>query len=53
MNLTLVGAVVSLALWAILAFGADVGSGFVHLLYALGTILIARRIVTGAPKFLS
>jgi hypothetical protein len=53
MNLTLIGAVVSLVLWGTLVFAADLGSGLVHLLYGVGTILIARRIVTGAPKFLS
>src|SRR6266496_2981811 len=44
MNLTLVGAIVLLAVWMIVVFVAHVGSGPVHLLYAGGMILVARRI---------
>ncbi len=53
MNLTLVAAVVLLATWAGLVFGAQVGSGPAQLLYAAAAILFARRIIVGAPKFLS
>jgi hypothetical protein len=53
MNLTLIVAVVLLALWAGLVFVAHNGSGPVQLLYAIAVILMARRILVGAPKFLS
>lgn len=53
MNLTLVTAIISLAAWAALVFGAHVGSGPAQLLYAAAAILFARRIIVGAPKFLS
>ncbi|HVH69386.1 MAG TPA: hypothetical protein VM716_16065 [Gemmatimonadales bacterium] len=53
MNLTLTSAVVLLALWGILVFAVHNGSGPVQLLYAVGVILVARRILVGAPKFLS
>jgi hypothetical protein len=53
MNLTLVGAVGLLVAWGILVFAAHLGSGPVHALYALAAILFARRIILGAPKFLS
>jgi hypothetical protein len=42
MSLTLVLAVLSLAVWAILAFGVALHSGAVHLLLALGTALLVR-----------
>ena len=51
MNLTLVGAIGLLVLWLILVFGAHMGSGPVHLLYAAAVVLFARRIIAGAPKF--
>lgn len=53
MNLTLVTAIISLATWAALVFGAHVGTGPAQLLYAAAAILFARRIIVGAPKFLS
>jgi hypothetical protein len=53
MNLTLAAAIASLLVWMIIVFVAQVGSGPVHLLYALAVVLFARRIVAGAPKFLS
>ncbi len=53
MNLTLVGALVLLVSWMIIVFVAHVGSGPVHLLYAVAVVLFARRIIAGAPKFLS
>jgi hypothetical protein len=51
MNLTLVGGIVLLVGWMIVVFMAHVGSGPVHLLYAAGVILVARRITLGAPTF--
>jgi hypothetical protein len=53
MNLTLAAAIASLLVWMIIVFVAHVGSGPVHLLYALAVVLFARRIVAGARKFLS
>jgi hypothetical protein len=53
MNLTLIAALVLLATWAAVIFGAHVGSGPAQLLYAAAAILFARRIIVGAPKFLS
>ena len=53
MNLSLVAAIGLLLLWGVLVFGAHLGSGPVHVLYALAVVLFARRIIVGAPKFLS
>ena len=53
MNLTLIAAVVLLLPWGLLVFGAHNGSGPVHVLYAAAVVLFARRIIVGAPKFLS
>lgn len=53
MNLTLLGAVVMLAVWIVLAFVAAIPSGWVHLFYAAATVLLARRILVGAPSFRS
>ena len=53
MNATLLGAIVLLALWIVLAFVLAVPSGWVHVCYAGSTILVARRIVVGAPSFRS
>jgi len=53
MNLTLVAAVALLVLWGILVFALHLGSGPVQVLYALAVVLFARRIIVGAPKFLS
>jgi hypothetical protein len=39
---TLLLAVISLAVWAVLVFGTAVNSGAVHLLLALGTTLLVR-----------
>ena len=51
-NLSLVAAMVSLALWVLLVT-RQVPTGFIHLLYAAAVVLLVRRIVVGAPKFLS
>ena len=53
MNLTLVTAIALLVVWLMVVFVAHVGNGPVHLLYAGAVMLFARRIVVGAPKFLS
>ena len=53
MNVTLVVAVALLVAWIVLVFGLHVPSGFVHLLYAVGMTLLTRRVLVGAPKFLS
>src|SRR5437773_11031424 len=53
MNLTLVAAIALLVLWCLLVFALHLGSGPVQLLYAVSVVLFARRIIAGAPKFLS
>jgi len=53
MNLSLIGAIGLLLLWGIIVFGAHNGDGPVHVLYAAAVILFARRIIAGAPRFLS
>jgi len=53
MTLSLILALVSFVLWIVLGFVTPVAAGWVHLFYAAAVILIARRIMTGAPKFLS
>ncbi len=44
---------VMLITWFLLLFVAHVPSGTIHLLYAAGIVLIARRILVGAPRFRS
>ena len=39
--------------WFVLVFASHVASGSVHLLYAASMILFARRILVGAPRFVS
>ncbi|MEX2157329.1 MAG: hypothetical protein WD773_10885 [Gemmatimonadales bacterium] len=53
MNLTLLAAVVMLVAWILLVFVAQVPNGTVHLLYAGAVILFARRVLVGAPAFVS
>ena len=53
MNLTLLVAIGCLAAWLTLVFGAHLGSGPVHVLWAAAVILFARRVLAGAPKFVS
>ena len=53
MNVTLITAIMLLVVWAVLVFAMHFGSGPVQLLYAIAVILLARRILVGAPKFLS
>ena len=53
MTLSVLLAIVSFVVWIMLGFVTPVAAGWVHLFYAAGIILIARRILVGAPKFLS
>jgi hypothetical protein len=53
MNVTLITAIVLLAAWVLLVFVAQVPSGYVHLLYAGAVVLVARRVLVGAPSFRS
>ncbi len=53
MTLSLILALVSLVLWIVLGFVTPVAAGWVHLFYAASIMLVARRILVGAPKFLS
>ena len=49
----MLGAVAMLLAWFVLVFASHVPSGAVHLLYAAAIILLARRILVGAPRFVS
>jgi hypothetical protein len=49
----LLGAVAMLLAWLVLVFVSHVPSGAVHLLYAVSIMLFARRILVGAPRFVS
>ena len=42
MPVTLLIAVASIAVWAVLAFGTTLHSGVIHLLLGLGTTLLVR-----------
>jgi hypothetical protein len=53
LNLTLLAAIVMLIAWALLLFVAQVPSGAIHLLYAGAIVLLARRMLAGAPRFVS
>lgn len=53
MNVTLLTALVLLTAWAVLLFGFHSASGNIHLFYAAAAVLIARRILVGAPSFRS
>ncbi len=53
MNLTLIGALVALAAWAVLLFGFHSATGNIHLFYAAAAVLMARRILLGAHGFRS
>lgn len=49
----MLAAVAMLVAWFLLLFVAQVPSGTIHLLYAGAIVLIARRILVGAPRFVS
>src|SRR2546426_5907846 len=53
MNVTLAVALTLLGAWIALVFVAQVPSGYVHLLYAVGMTLLTRRVLGGAPELLS
>lgn len=53
MNLTLISAVTLLLVWLAVLVVAAPAPGAAHLLYAGAVVLFARRVVVGAPKFLS
>jgi hypothetical protein len=53
MNVTLAAALVLLSVWIVLVFVAHVPSGYPHILYAMGMTLLTRRVLLGAPTFLS
>jgi hypothetical protein len=53
MNVTLILALLSLVLWIVLGFVIALPSGAVHVLYAVGMMLLARRVLVGAPRFIS
>ena len=53
MNVSLLAAVAMVIGWLVLVFVAQVPSGWVHVLYAGAVLLFARRVLVGAPKFLS
>jgi len=53
MNVSLLAAVAMVIGWIALVFVAQVPSGWVHVLYVGAVLLFARRILVGAPKFLS
>jgi hypothetical protein len=52
-NLTLLAAVALLLVWIGLAFVVALPNGSVHLLYAAAVLLLARRVLVGAPRFTS
>jgi hypothetical protein len=52
-NLSLLLAVVMMLAWIVLTFAVQPASGAIHLLYAGAVILFARRVLIGAPKFVS
>ena len=53
MNVSLLAAVTMVIGWIVLVFAAQVPSGWVHVLYAGAVLLFARRILVGAPRFVS
>jgi len=53
MNLSLLASIVCAIAWGLLVFGAQNGSAPVHVLWAVAVLLAARRVLTGAPRFLS
>jgi hypothetical protein len=52
-NATLLTAVVMVIAWIFMVFGLQTPSGWVHVPYVAAVLLFARRILIGAPKFLS
>jgi hypothetical protein len=52
-NATLLSAVAMVIVWIVLVFGLQTPSGWVHVPYVAAVLLFARRILIGAPRFLS
>ena len=52
-NLSLLAAVAMVIVWVVLLFVVQVASGWIHLCYIAAVLLFARRILVGAPRFLS
>ena len=53
MNVTSITAIILFIAWVLLVFVAQVPAGIVHVLYASAVVLVARRILVGAPSFRS
>jgi hypothetical protein len=53
MNVTLLMAIAALVAWIVLGFIVAIPAGWVHLCYAAAMILLARRVLVGAPRFRS
>jgi hypothetical protein len=53
MTLSLVLSITAFVAWVLLAFVAAIPAGWPHLFYAAAIMLAARRVIVGAPKFLS
>jgi hypothetical protein len=52
-NVTLLVAVAMVIVWVALLFVAQVPSGWVHVPYVIAVLAFARRILVGAPRFVS
>ncbi len=50
MSLPLLGAILSLVVWILLAFVAAVPSGWVHVPLILGVLLVVKTIVEHEPR---
>jgi hypothetical protein len=46
MNAYLGGGLLCLALWGVLVYGAGIGSGVVHIVLAIGFVLVGRGLIT-------
>jgi hypothetical protein len=53
MNLSLLASITCAVAWVLLVFVAQNGSPPVHVLWAAAVLLAARRVLAGAPRFLS
>lgn len=51
MNLTLIVAILTLALWVLLTFVTPVGVSITHLLIIVSVILFSRRVVLGKTRW--
>jgi hypothetical protein len=52
-NLTLLIAIAAFVLWILFGFVWPAGTGVIHVLFAIGVMLLARRVLVGRTKFLS